>query len=1713
MSGDLQFKVVLTADAQGFTVALRDAEGQLQRTADQARQAGEAVTRAGGAVGEAGGEIGRMGPAAETAGRAIADIGRAGAAAGEAVEALSLRAVTGLNQAAQAGTIARTAFDAAAGAAVQAGDATVGAAAGLNTLAGGVNSAMAQMAAKAEIAAGEIGRLGPAAMAAARAISETGQAALGASRGISEAGQAAGAAGDEVETLSLRALRAVTGLNQAAQVGASAKTAFAAAAGAAIKAGDATAGAGAGLHTLAAGVNSALTEMAAKTEISAGQMAQAKMIVRRNLMDVGNVLIATGGHITSVLAVLPDLFYGLEQQGGRLARVWSVLAGPLGMVLLAAGAFAPALIEMASATDDATTAADEHKRALEHADAAQQRAQASVSELAKRYRDLGDAMRQVEKIDMARALRTYQEDWRKLRDDFLLGWKDENGKLVEGFETRLAEMSSRGMFGGVADDLRTMQEALAASNSGNPLAELVVQLQAVREQSEGVIHPKAAAELDRMIEQAAAAAMKMQAVDDSIADVSQAYAIAGEDFSHLAGGLAEGGSELARFIARAAGAADVAPGMAALARAMREVEAAKLLAEAGDYRLSGALSPDQYDAVTAAIGRYVEQGDAAFAPPKKAKVDEFTKALERLVEAHDPLTAAQQVFNEELATVDKGYAQGRISAEQYQTILHSMVDAYADVVEAADKAGATQRSVRDDLAGQLEEIELRLRYEGDTSGELEVQLEMLRIRRQLEAAGVADAAAVAATYEDQVRAIVEGNRDLERVARELATPMGQAFQRVAGEVEDGFKDAFKSAFKEGEDGWARLMDGFSNLFLDMLAELAWQALARPIVVPVMQEVGGMMGLSPAATNKALGVEGDAVGGLSSLGRAFTGSGGGTLTPGLDAWAQSTFGWGQIGLQSVGAAGVGSVGGGAAASLGVAAVPGGVTNAAAVAPGLMNGGSAFGGFASLGNVLGIAGAVLPGLMSGNYGQAAAGGIGAAIGTIILPGIGTMIGGMLGNLVGGMFGGPTPHPAYDVRFGATDGRLGYVGGAQKHYDDALLDEVAGPIELALQTAVDRLLPGGRAVGGGIYALGWDEEDKQYRVHDATTAEILSEHGEDQAGAVGALIVQTIKNAEWEGVGAEVAEAVRRSTAENLDALAVDIQFARDFDQTITRLTGGIHATTAAAEDAAEALATGLLTQVQQFKAKTEELGLDMGEANRGMQALVLTAMGLAEVQQPLSAMDQAIVSATANMQAMLPALLEVGTTTAEALDLIDRAIGNARAGIAAQGEIASIAATRDALGQGYVNDLFDVIAGRMQQTVGNADIYNGEFNARVSRLLQGLDTDQLAVVADAMRAIADPAIGAWAQAIADMAETISAETAAADRLLTAEDAVVQARERMLDGYAAEAAALEEAESRWRSAAEALRNAWVANQIGARSPLSPGDQLAAARALWQDALNRSRSSDEEVATEAMGELAELSQQYLDVALQNFGASERYYAIWAEVQSQLAQAEAVAVDQADILRDQRDLLRDQVAATGALTTVTEAGFRDLVAAYREAMAAAAAAQAAARAPAVTAGGAGAPAVTPAPAPLTQEDRARAYFDRYPDVAAHYGGDLSRAYTHYIVYGQYEGRSFEAGGTTRDGEVVRVHNHELLYTGPSARVFNARETAEILGGGGGSDDTAAARQVAGLRTQVEALTREVAALRADAQRQHAEAQGLRQRTAHDLALTTAAMPPAGGRR
>jgi tape measure domain-containing protein len=221
------------------------------------------------------------------------------------------------------------------------------------------------------------------------------------------------------------------------------------------------------------------------------------------------------------------------------------------------------------------------------------------------------------------------------------------------------------------------------------------------------------------------------------------------------------------------------------------------------------------------------------------------------------------------------------------------------------------------------------------------------------------------------------------LAKTLDKDVGSAIDDLSSKIDRDFAEAFKSAFKGSDGGFKSLLEGWKASFKDFLAEIAYQALARPIIMSI---VGSVSGSGAASASSLTG--GSSGGGLGSIGNLL--SSGGNIS--------SMFGTSQSLVGSVNKLG---------SLLGIGGVgPNGPVSLSSMSS-FTNG--------SFGGTLGASAGGFAGNLLGNAVFGSDRGIGASIGSTIgsiagsfipIPVIGPMIGSFLGNAIGGLFGNKTP-----------------------------------------------------------------------------------------------------------------------------------------------------------------------------------------------------------------------------------------------------------------------------------------------------------------------------------------------------------------------------------------------------------------------------------------------------------------------------------------------------------------------------------------------------------------------------------------------------------------------------------------------------------------------------------------------------------------------------------
>ncbi|MDQ1078010.1 tape measure protein [Pseudoroseomonas cervicalis] len=461
---------------------------------------------------------------------------------------------------------------------------------------------------------------------------------------------------------------------------------------------------------------------------------------------------------------------------------------------------------------------------------------------------------------------------------------------------------------------------------------------------------------------------------------------------------------------------------------------------------------------------YIRENEEAVAAGERAaqgRRERSQKEIEELRTQIDQRYKVQQEYQARVERINRARANNAITAVDAEKLLQQAADQRD---EALKRAAGTQRETRNE---EMELISDLVKEQGKLIEQTERERQAAWERSQEVTKGYEDNLAVIQRETELVGASVEQRevelailRETQRLKKEQIEPDSEEGRRrldLVTQIAKGNvalrqqRDSIEELGRIGENVFDRLGDSMVDAFIrgegkavnfgNVLRGIAASALADFAKLALWNPIrNSLFGANAGTLSSAFGGGGSKSGGtdllsLVSSGRSvFSAWGNGSISSGLDAWGAANLGF--LGFSAPTMANFANPASLAATTTSelYAALPAlpGATAAPVALPGLMNGGSLLGGFSSLSNVLGIAGAALPGLMSGNYAQAGMGVGGAALGTMILPGIGTIVGGTLGNLVGGLFGGgKTANPASSVQIGVDDnGQLTVLGSKSKH-----------------------------------------------------------------------------------------------------------------------------------------------------------------------------------------------------------------------------------------------------------------------------------------------------------------------------------------------------------------------------------------------------------------------------------------------------------------------------------------------------------------------------------------------------------------------------------------------------------------------------------------------------------------------------------------------------------
>ncbi len=596
-------------------------------------------------------------------------------------------------------------------------------------------------------------------------------------------------------------------------------------------------------------------------------------------------------------------------------------------------------------------------------------------------------------------------------------------------------------------------------------------------------------------------------------------------------------------------------------------------------------------------------------------------------------------------------------------------------------------------------------------------------------------------------------------------------QLVSG-LTSGFQNFFMDVFNKGKDAFSGLWNTIKQMFFQMLAAMATQALVQPIIVPIVtQMMGGFATMGMSGGGGAMG----ALSGIGQIGQMSSFGGGNFL--GLSAGPGGMFGGqglinglgGMLGFATpTSAASI------ASSSAGLSGAMGGISTTSIPA---MQSGSLFGSL-SLGSFAGGVGLGMLGssLLFGNKNDASLGSMGGAAagalaGTFLFPGVGTVLGGLIGGLAGGGLGSMTGSSNQGAISNFTNGGLGNTLFKQGGGNNG---QMATSASAAVNEAIRTLQSAGANVSlGNITGLSIGS-DKSY-IYDSMGGKQKLAGGDVEGVVAGVLerILPSISGAtsEAQAVIAKY-QANGGVNAGNLQQLMTDLGSAKNFSESLKNL-----------KQADEVLSDfgqrlqAINQQYDQLATTAQELGQDIS--------------GLTDART--GAIRNLFEGYLQNLEAMGAAVNDSGGAWAQRADAIALAEENA-------------AEAAGALGEGL--DRVSAAAARARGAMAE------DFNKAVSDAILQI-TDPIQLKYNQMLEMQAQRMNEAAAAGADLNKVLhlnTLEMESADREIAAQKAAAEAQK------AAEAQA---------AAAEAARQAALAQQAALDAAAD-----AAAQALQQSA-----------------------------------------------------------------------------------------------------------------------------------------------------------------------------------------------------------------------------------------------------------------------------------------
>ncbi len=405
--------------------------------------------------------------------------------------------------------------------------------------------------------------------------------------------------------------------------------------------------------------------------------------------------------------------------------------------------------------------------------------------------------------------------------------------------------------------------------------------------------------------------------------------------------------------------------------------------------------------------------------------DEFEVQRQQL----DVLVASRRKMGADETLTAQFYAAER------QKILEEEVKA---TVDAMDREQAERDTVNKRIAEDRMAVEQLITEMHAKETKTRVDNEKAAVDRLLEQARRRQA-----SDEQMAELRTAGEIRVARVTSEEAAKEARKLQNAFEDLVEGIARPIQSIFEQMLSGTGNLLESLKQMFVRFLAQMAAQALATQIVIPVLVGIaggGGAFGqIASGILGAASGTSGAGSAGASGasgagwLGYAQQGYGmlstGSTMLGGPSASSMLGLGsitFGDLGIGSVGASGAaGYTGAGFEAGFGTgqsgtAALAG--TSIGTVASGVASGLAVALLVNELNKLVGLSG----GGIKGAAGGALAGAAGGAVLGSIVPVIGTLIGAIAGAVIGavagGLLGGGSKDPRLKINY-AQAGMAGY------------------------------------------------------------------------------------------------------------------------------------------------------------------------------------------------------------------------------------------------------------------------------------------------------------------------------------------------------------------------------------------------------------------------------------------------------------------------------------------------------------------------------------------------------------------------------------------------------------------------------------------------------------------------------------------------------------------